>query len=103
LKGTGSLVCNANHMEINTTGGPALGTAGSGDVLAGAIAAMLGQGLAAIEAAAFSVHLHGMAVEPRPNERDELFISHASEIAQRMKACLNHLLNQSARRNRQLP
>lgn len=103
LKGTGSLVCNANHMEINTTGGPALGTAGSGDVLAGAIAAMLGQGLAAIEAAAFSVHLHGMAVEPRSSERDELFISHASEIAQRMKACLNHLLNQSARRNRQLP
>lgn len=103
LKGTGSLVCNSNQMEINTTGGPALGTAGSGDVLAGAIAAMLGQNLRAFDAAAFAVHLHGMAVEPRPSERDELFISHASEIAQRMKTCLNQLLNQSARRNRQLP
>jgi len=99
LKGAGSLICNADRGEINTTGGPALATAGSGDVLAGAVAAMLGQGLDEFKAASFAVYLHGLAVEPLGQEREGLVISHASEIAQRMKACLNHLLNQSARRN----
>lgn len=99
LKGTGSLICNATQLEINTTGGPALATAGSGDVLAGAVAAMLGQGLDEFEAASFAVYLHGLAIEPLGREHEGLFISHASEIAQRMKSCLNHLLSQSARRN----
>jgi ADP-dependent NAD(P)H-hydrate dehydratase / NAD(P)H-hydrate epimerase len=99
LKGAGSLICNADRGEINTTGGPALATAGSGDVLAGAVAAMLGQGLDEFKAASFAVYLHGLAVEPLGLEREGLVISHASEITQRMKACLNHLLNQSARRN----
>jgi len=99
LKGTGSLICDSNHIEINTTGGPALATAGSGDVLAGAIAAMLGQGLSEFRAASFAVYLHGLSVEPIGRDRESLYISHASEIAQRMKACLNHLLSQSARRN----
>ena len=102
LKGTGSLICDSNQIEINTTGGPALATAGSGDVLAGAIAAMLGQGLEEFRAASFSVYLHGLSVEPMGREREGLHISHASEIAQRMKTCLNHLLSQSARRNGQL-
>jgi ADP-dependent NAD(P)H-hydrate dehydratase / NAD(P)H-hydrate epimerase len=100
LKGAGSLICNSERAEINLTGGPALGTAGSGDVLAGAIAAMLGQGMKEFEAAAFAVHLHGLAVEPFAGvTEDQLYISHASEIAQRMKYFLNRLLNQSARRN----
>lgn len=103
LKGAGTLICQGEQLETNTTGGPALGTAGSGDVLAGAVAAMLGQGLNEFEAAAFAVHLHGLAVEPAQRERDGLLISHASEIAQRMKTCLNQLLNQSARRYGQLP
>lgn len=108
LKGSGSLICHGEQLEINTTGGPALGTAGSGDVLAGAIAALLGQGLNAFDAAALATHIHGLAVEPGlcggdHLERDYLMISHASEIAQRMKRCLNHLLNQRARRNGQLP
>ena len=103
LKGAGSLICKNAQLEINTTGGPALGTAGSGDVLAGAIGAMLGQGLNEFDAAAFSVHLHGLSIEALHGEQDGLLISHASEISERMKLCLNHQLNQSARRHGQLP
>jgi len=103
LKGAGTLICQGDRLETNITGGPALGTAGSGDVLAGAVAAMLSQNLDEFDAAAFAVHLHGLAVEPAHHERDGLLISHASEIAQRMKGCLNQLLNQSARRYGQLP
>lgn len=98
LKGTGSLICKPNQIEINTTGGPALATAGSGDVLAGAIAAMLGQGLDEFKAASFAVYLHGLSLEPLAGEREFLYVSHASEIAGRMKRWLNHLLGQSARR-----
>lgn len=47
---------------------PALGTGGTGDVLAGVIASLLGQGVPTWEAACLGVHLHGMAGE-RVRER----------------------------------
>ena len=97
LKGAGTVVCQGGRCEINLSGGPALGTAGSGDVLAGAIAALLGQGASEMDAAALGVHLHGLSIVAQPGEREDLLISHASEIALRMKQTLNHLLNQSAR------
>ncbi len=40
---------------------PALATAGTGDVLAGAIAGLLGQGLAPLDAAIAAAYLHGLA------------------------------------------
>ena len=46
------------RAAINVNGGPELATAGSGDVLAGLVAAHLGAGTPAFEAAASAVYRH---------------------------------------------
>lgn len=61
LKGYRTLTAATGRgVWINLTGGPALATGGSGDVLAGMIAALLAQGLAAPEAAMLGAFLHGL-------------------------------------------
>ena len=49
-------------------GGPALATAGSGDVLSGIIGAFLARGVGAHEAAALGAHVHGRAGSLGPGE-----------------------------------
>ena len=48
-------------MLVNPTGGPALATGGTGDVLTGTIAAFLSRGVAPQEAAAAAAYVHGLA------------------------------------------
>lgn len=52
--------------SINSSGSPALGTAGSGDVLTGVIGSFLAAGLGAADAAKLGVYLHGLAGETIP-------------------------------------
>ncbi|MGL5002334.1 MAG: NAD(P)H-hydrate dehydratase, partial [Casimicrobium sp.] len=44
LKGAGTVVADGEYVTINTTGNPLLATAGTGDVLAGMVGALLAQG-----------------------------------------------------------
>ena len=46
---------------VNYTGNPGMAVGGSGDVLAGMITALLGQGVPPLEAAACGAWLHGKA------------------------------------------
>jgi NAD(P)H-hydrate epimerase len=50
-------------VSVNPTGSAALATAGTGDVLAGMIVALLAQGLAPFDAARLAVYAHGLAGE----------------------------------------
>ena len=60
-KGRGTLITDGTECYRNPTGNPGMAVGGSGDVLAGIIAAFLGQGLAPMEAAACGCWFHGAA------------------------------------------
>ena len=48
-------------VYLNPTGNPAMATGGCGDVLTGLLAALMAQGMPAIDAAVSAVYLHGLA------------------------------------------
>jgi hydroxyethylthiazole kinase-like uncharacterized protein yjeF len=60
LKGAGTVIAHPGGCyAVNTSGGPWLAQAGSGDRLTGMLAALLGQGMAAGDALEAAVWLHG--------------------------------------------
>lgn len=62
LKGYRTIVATPEGAAyINSTGNPGMATGGSGDVLTGIIAALIGQGLPADRAAAAGAFIHGLA------------------------------------------
>lgn len=61
LKGHRTIITDGERTYINTTGNPGMAVGGSGDLLAGIIVSLLGQGIAPLEAAACAAWLHGAA------------------------------------------
>lgn len=61
LKGEATLVADGTRVFRNGTGNSGLATGGSGDVLAGLIGALLGQGMDPFDAACLGVNVHGKA------------------------------------------
>lgn len=59
LKGHRTVITDGTSCYINKTGNPGMATGGSGDVLAGIIVSLIGQGLSPLEAAAAGAWLHG--------------------------------------------
>lgn len=61
LKGHRTCISDGEVCYENSTGNPGMAVGGSGDVLAGMIVSLLGQGIAPLEAAACGAWLHGAA------------------------------------------
>ena len=62
LKGYRTVVAAPyGRLAVNPTGNPGMATGGTGDVLTGIIAALIGQGIYPFDAARFGVYLHGLA------------------------------------------
>jgi hydroxyethylthiazole kinase-like uncharacterized protein yjeF len=69
LKGSGTVIAAPDGgVRINPTGNARLAIAGTGDVLAGMIAARLASGQHAFEAASAAVYLHGLAADRWPED-----------------------------------
>jgi NAD(P)H-hydrate epimerase len=69
LKGSTTVIAEpggpgrAGRVAVNTTGGPWLATAGTGDVLSGIVGAFVARGAGAFEAAAAGAWVHGRAAD----------------------------------------
>lgn len=61
LKGHNTCVTDGETGYLNRTGNPGMAVGGSGDVLAGILVSLLGQGILPLEAAACGAWLHGAA------------------------------------------
>ncbi len=66
--------CHGRHpVYVNQTGNHSLAVAGSGDVLTGIIASIIGQGIPAYHACVLGVHIHGQI-------SDELYIEYGASL-----------------------
>lgn len=81
LKGAGTLVTDGQRVFENETGNPGMATGGTGDVLTGVIAALIGQGLALFDAAVLGVHVHGLAGDLAAKELGEVSLIASDLIA----------------------
>ncbi len=88
LKGGGSVLADADRLVVCQRGSPALATAGTGDVLAGLLGALLGMGLPRFAAMEFGVCLHAEAGEFEAEARGEWGMA-ASDLFGAIRARLN--------------
>jgi hydroxyethylthiazole kinase-like uncharacterized protein yjeF len=99
LKGAGSIVARPDRtFDINASGNPALATAGSGDVLAGLLGALLAQGVDAPLALRIGVCLHGAAADTLVARGVGPLGVTASEVIDAARALLNEATREPAKR-----
>lgn len=68
LKGANTVIANNDELYFNTTGNPALATAGTGDILLGIITGLLAQNYKPLDAAIFGVYIHGKTANIAMND-----------------------------------
>lgn len=80
LKGHQTVVVSSRgEFYVNHTGNPGMATAGSGDCLAGVLAAFVGQGAKPYDAACLAVHIHGLAGDLAAKDKTQISLI-ASDI-----------------------
>ena len=71
LKGDKTIVANSRKVYVNRTGNPGMATAGTGDVLTGIIASLIGQGYDVFDASQLGVYIHGLAGDIAAKKKGE--------------------------------
>ena len=91
LKGTSTIVTDAEKVYINSTGNPGMATAGAGDVLAGVIAGLVGQSLSLFEAAELGVYIHGFAGDLAAKKKGQISLVAGDIVKYLSKAFCRYL------------
>jgi len=93
LKGHRTIIALPNGIAyVNTTGGPAMAKGGSGDVLAGMIAALIAQKFPIVHAVATAVYLHGLSGEMCADEYGEYSVT-ATDIIDMLPLALRTVVD----------
>ena len=93
LKGARTIIALPDGtIYINPTGNAGMATAGSGDVLTGIIASLIGQGVTPWHAAVAGTYLHGMAGDNAAQVRGEHGMI-AGDIVNELPYAIKSLLN----------
>jgi len=91
LKGHRTIIALPNGVAyVNTTGGPAMAKGGSGDVLAGMIAALIAQKMPIVHAVASAVYIHGLAGDMCSAKFGEYSVS-ASDIINMLPRAIHEI------------
>lgn len=72
LKGAGTVVTDGDRVYVNTSGNPGMAAGGTGDVLTGMAAGLLGQGIEPFSALQLAVFVHGLAGDMAAGAKGEL-------------------------------
>jgi hydroxyethylthiazole kinase-like uncharacterized protein yjeF len=91
LKGAPTVVATPKgEAHINPTGNAGMATGGSGDVLTGLLAALIGQNLNVSDAARLAVYLHGLAGDIASKTTGQLGLI-ASDIIENLAGAMHHI------------
>lgn len=91
LKGEGTVIASPDgRTHINISGNPGMATGGTGDVLSGVIASLMGQGLEPFEASVLGTFVHGMAGDIASREKGEHGMT-AGDLAERLPEAMRIL------------
>jgi ADP-dependent NAD(P)H-hydrate dehydratase len=90
LKGSGTVVTDGSRLYVNKSGNPGMATGGSGDILGGIIASLIGQKLPAFEAAQLGSYAHGLAGDIARDQSGEVGMI-AGDIVDALPDAFYHL------------
>ena len=97
LKGAPTIVATPEgETHINPTGNPGMATGGTGDVLTGLLAALIGQGLNPSDAACTAVYLHGLAADIAAQKTGHISLI-ASDIIENFATAIHQIRNDATR------
>ncbi len=80
LKGFRTIVADKDDVYINESGNPGMATGGTGDILTGIIASLIGQGLDPFGAAKLACYVHGLAGDLAVKEYGEISLTAAGVL-----------------------
>jgi NAD(P)H-hydrate epimerase len=96
LKGARTVIATADgKVFINPTGNPGMASGGMGDVLAGMLAALLGQGFSPAHAMQLGVYLHGFAGDRVAEQKGEIGMI-ASDVIEGLPSGMHALLTEDS-------